>query len=441
MDTTPTAAPLARFRTELYQSVLGLRRDALCELLDAVLCGDQPTSLVRHSLHPAFRRGWAAACDALADGSLDVVALQRLLAQTLPAALVAGRLLWALDGSVWPRPDAKTSPERTWGRFVTGGTPESGIVEGWEYQWLAAIPEAAGSWVLPLDVGRRDLAAGTATTLAIRQLRAVQAARPAQEPRPLLLLDSHYDVVELVHADLGVDLLARLASNRRFYRRPGPYRGKGAKPKHGPIFRLADPTTHGLPDRTQGEDDPVYGTVTLDVWEQLPTQPAPDIELTVIRVSLGRLPRREQPPRPLWLVWFGGVLPEDLRTVQRWYQRRFAIEHAFRFLKQSLGWTAIRPRSPRTADRWSWLLATGLWELGLAREGVADQRLPWERPLASGTRSPGRVRRGFPALLLTLGTPARAPQPRGKAPGRQRGDCPGPAPRGPVLRRGPPKAA
>ena len=32
--------PLARFRAELYQSVLGLRRDALCELLDAVLTGD-----------------------------------------------------------------------------------------------------------------------------------------------------------------------------------------------------------------------------------------------------------------------------------------------------------------------------------------------------------------------------------------------------------------
>ena len=30
------------------------------------------------------------------------------------------------------------------------------------------------------------------------------------------------------------------------------------------------------------------------------------------------------------------TLPADLRTFQRWYQRRFAIEHAFRFLKQVL---------------------------------------------------------------------------------------------------------
>jgi DDE superfamily endonuclease/Transposase DDE domain len=440
MNTTSTSPPLARFRAELYQRVLGLRRDALCELLDAVLVGDGATSLVRHTLAPCFRRGWASAPDALGDGSLDVPALQRLLAQTMPPTVVEGRLLWVLDGSLWPRPAATTSPERTWGRFVTGGTPESGIVGGWEYQWLAAIPEASGSWVLPLAVGRRDLAAGTATTLAIRQVRTAQAARPAQAPRPLLLLDSHYDVVELVHADLGVDLLARLAANRRFYRRPGPYAGKGAPRKHGPVFRLADPTTHGAPDRTQTEVDPIYGHVTIDVWERLHPQPAPTIELTVIRVRLGRLPRRAQPPKPLWLVWHGGALPEDVRTLQRWYQRRFAIEHAFRFLKQDLGWTAIRPRAPRTADRWSWLLAAGLWQLWLARELVTDQRLPWERPPVVSL-SPGRVRRGVGGLLLILGTPARPPRPRGKSPGRQVGQCPGAAPRFPVLRRGPPRAA
>ena len=98
-----------------------------------------------------------------------------------------------------------------------------------------------------------------------------------------------------------------------------------------------------------------------------------------MRVTLERLPRREQPPKPLWLVWWGGSLPEVLRTLWRWYQRRFAVEHAFRFLKQSLGCTAVRPRAPARADRWSWLLAVGLWQLWLARDLVADERLPWER--------------------------------------------------------------
>jgi hypothetical protein len=164
------------------------------------------------------------------------------------------------------------------------------------------------------------------------------------------------------------------------------------------------------------------------------------VELTVIRLTLARLPRREEAPKPLWLVWHGGTLPADLRTLWHWYQRRFAVEHAFRFLKQQLGWTSIRPRAPQSADRWSWLLAAGLWQLWLGRDLVVDQRLPWEHAPVGGV-SPGRVRRGFGGLLRTLGTPARPPQPRGKASGRRHGQCPGPAPRHPVLRRGPPKAA
>jgi hypothetical protein len=310
----------------------------------------------------------------------------------------------------------------------------------WEYQWLATVPEPSGSWVLPLEVGRRDLAAGTATTLAIRQVRAAQAARAADAPRPLLLLDSHYDVGELVAAELGVDILARLASNRRFYRAPGPSAGTGRRPKHGPVFRCHDPTTHGTPDRTQTDADATYGTVTIDVWARLHTQPAPTVELTVLRLTLERLPRRDTAPKPLWLVWHGPALPDDLRTVWHWYQRRFAVEHAFRFLTQTLGWTSIHPRTPQRADRWSWLLAAALWQLWLARGLVADARLPWERPVAPAALSPGRVRRGVGGLFLALGTPARAPQPRGKSPGRRAGQCPGPAPRHPVQRRAPPRA-
>ncbi len=439
MDTTPTS-PLARFRAELYQSVLSLRRDALFELVDAVLSGERAESLVRHSLAPVFRRRWASACDALSDGSLDGAALRRLLARHTPVPAWGRRELWVLDGSIWPRPEAKTSPERTWGRFVTAGTPQSGIIGAWEYQWLVTLPEASGSWGLPLEVERRDLAAGTATTLAVRQLRAALAVRPPDAPRPLLLLDSHYDVVALGEAGVPVDILARLAANRRFYRAPGPYAGKGAPRKHGPVFRCAAPATHGLSDRTQVHHDPDYGLVRLDVWHGLHIPRAPLVALTVVRVSVAHLPRRSTPPKPLWLVWTGGPLPHDLRVVWRWYQRRFAVEHLFRFLKQSLGWTAIHPRSPQSADRWSWLLAVAVWQVWLGRDLVAERRLPWERPAPDGL-SPGRVRRAFAGLLPTLGTWARPPRPRGKAPGRPVGQCPGPAPRCPVLRRGPPRTA
>ena len=201
-----------------------MRRDALFELLDAVLAGPAVTSAVRLSLEPVFRRQWASACDALSDGSLDQAAFQRLVVPSLAeTAQIGGRHLWAMDGSGWPRANAHTSPERTACRVLVAGSARHSIQDGWEFQWLVAIPDAAGSWVLPLSVARRSLAAGTPTQLAIAQVRAVQAARVATETateRPILLLDSSYDVGQLVAANLDVDLLARLARNRRFVRRP-----------------------------------------------------------------------------------------------------------------------------------------------------------------------------------------------------------------------------
>jgi hypothetical protein len=436
MPTPPFS--LAHFRAELYQT-FGLRRDALCDLLDAVLTGERVASLVRLCLAPSYQRHWASVFDALTDGRVDIAALRRLLVTSLPPPpAVPARALWVIDGSGWPRPEAKTSAERTFTRFVTPGIPESGIVDGWEYQWLAAIPEDRGSWVLPLDVRRRGPQAGTATQLAIDQLQRVLAHRPTDAPRPLVVLDSHYDVPALVRAVSEVDLLARLAANRRFRQAPPPYDGHGRPRTHGPAFRLAAPDTHPVPDTHQVFADADYGTVTIDAWTDLHAQKSPDVPVTVLRVTVAHLPRRATPPAPLWLCWHGTTCPRDLRELWHAYQRRFAIEHAFRFLKQALGWTTARPRKPTTADRWSWLLAAALWQLWLARPAVADMRLPWERPVDAPRLSPGRVRRGMAGLLGTLGTPARAPRPRGKSPGRRPGQCPGRAVRYPVQRREPP---
>lgn len=434
-------APLERFRSQLYHVVLHRRRDALFDLVDAVLTSSGPQPLVRLSLAAVFSRGWASTCDALADGRLDAAALRRLGVGALPVPPPGSREIWALDGTTWPRPAAKTSPARTFCRFVTGGQPQEGIVPGWEYQVLGMVPESQGSWVLPLDLVRRDPASGTPTALAITQFRRCLALRAPDAPRPVGVLDSHYRVPELIGATLGGDFLVRLACNRRFFRVPPPYAGKGARRKHGPVFRLADPTTHGAPDRTQVIGDPVRGTVTLDAWRDLHDQSAPACPFTVVRVQPERLPRRDGPPAPLWLAWTGADLPTDLRDLWHWYERRFAEEHLFRFLKHDLGWTTIRLRDPAAADRWSWLVVAAVWQLWLARGLVADQKLPWERPADPARLSPGRVRRAFGGLLVGLVARSRIPQPRGKSPGRRIGERPGPRARHPTVRRAPPLAA
>jgi hypothetical protein len=438
METT-TLLPLARFGAAFYRDVLKLRRDALFDLLDAVLTAAGPSSLVRRSLEPGFTRGWASTCDALSDGALDTAAVRRLFVASLPPPAPGERELWALDGTTWPRPAAKTSPDRTWCRFVTGGQPAEGVIPGWEWQWLGRIAAHRQSWVLPLDVARRGPASGSPTTLAISQLRRTLATRPTDAPRPVVTADSHYDVADLIAAGLACDLLVRLSSRRRFYRRPSPYAGTGAPRKHGPVFRTHDPATHGSPDRTQTVTDPTRGWVRIDVWERLHCQGSETIEFAVVRVTVGRLPRRETPPDPLWLAWHG-QLPDELTLLWRWYEQRFPMEHLFRFLKQDLGWTAVRVRLPGAAVRWSWLLAAGIWQLWLARAATCETRLPWERPQPADRRSPGRVRRDFPRLLRGLSSPIRPPRSRGKSPGRRPGEQTGRRQRFPIHRRGPPRS-
>jgi hypothetical protein len=434
---TETLVPLIAFRREVYESVLGHRQDTLFEVLDAVLTSPGAANLVHLSLAPAFRRRWPSAPDALADGTLDVDAIHSLLRVNLPAPSDGGRPLWVIDGTTWPRPDAKTSPERTYGHRVTAGVPQDGIVAAWEYQWLVMAPEERGSWVLPLDVTRRAPTEGTPTQLAIAQLRRALAKRAddAAAVRPVVMLDSGYDPGQLARAKLPADLVVRLATNRVFSHLPGPYAGRGAPRKHGPVFRLQESQTQGESDQSSTLTDPEYGVVRVDAWLNLHTRSAPDAPFCVVRVQVERLPHRLEPPAPLWLAWIGGQLPQDLTRLWRWYLRRFTVEHAFRFLKQTLGWTTVRPRAPEAADRWSWLLALALWHLWLARPVVADLRLPWEQPLPPERLTPGRVRRAFGGLLARLGTPARAPQPRGKSPGRRQGERPGRRKRYEVVRR------
>jgi Transposase DDE domain len=184
----------------------------------------------------------------------------------------------------------------------------------------------------------------------------------------------------------------------------------------------------------------MYGTVTVEAWTDLHVQDAPAAPFTVVCVQLEHLPQHGR-PAPLWLAWIGGEPPDDLHQVWQWYLRRFTVEHAFRFAKQHLGWTTVRLRSPTAADRWTWLVAAVFWQLWLARPVVAEHRLPWERPRPAERLTPGRVQRAFGGLLVTLGTPARVPQPRGKSPGRHPGQRPEPAPRFPVAHRPRPKAA
>src|SRR5687768_4317791 len=102
METTRAHHTLQTFRHNLYQA-LGQRRDALFELTDAVLAAPGRQTAVQLSLQAPFRRRWSSAPDALAAGTLQVDRCGALTRAALERQVPAGRAIWALDGTVWPR--------------------------------------------------------------------------------------------------------------------------------------------------------------------------------------------------------------------------------------------------------------------------------------------------------------------------------------------------
>ena len=114
-------------------------------------------------------------------------------------------------------------------------------------------------------------------------------------------------------------------------------------------------------------------------------QPRPRVHGTVIRVEVARLPGKTRQPQVLWLWWQGPGEP-DLDVLWRASVRRYDIEQTFCFLKGPLTWVTPRVRHPAQADRWTCLVAAAYTQLRLARDGVADLHVPWERPHVNGQR-------------------------------------------------------
>jgi hypothetical protein len=199
----------------------------------------------------------------------------------------------------------------------------------------------------------------------------------------------------------------RLRAGRCFYADPeGPPARTGRPRRHGPKMDTGDSRTWPEPSEEHRCEDPSYGLVHVRAWSGLhpkthnhPTRGTrcvrPIARGTLVLVEVSRLPRPTREPRKLWLWWAGPGEP-DLDLLWRAYVRRFDLEHTFRFLKQTLGWTTPRVRHPEQADRWSWLILAAYYvQLRLARPGVADLRLPWERRYAAGQLTPLRVREAF----------------------------------------------
>ena len=123
------------------------RADALSELCDAALCKqDRVQMLAELSLEPGHRRGHGALYDALNCGKVQVSRLRWALAGVPLPAWDDGRIRLAVDVSDWLRPDAATSPERSFCHCYGRGSNSAQMIPGWPYSLVAALEPGRTSW-------------------------------------------------------------------------------------------------------------------------------------------------------------------------------------------------------------------------------------------------------------------------------------------------------
>ncbi|PSL52503.1 hypothetical protein B0I31_113176 [Saccharothrix carnea] len=164
---------------------------------------------------------------------------------------------------------------------------------------------------------RRPGARGGPTTRRRRPVAAGRSGDPGGARRRLRRAPHLLLVGGSVGAGAGTDAVGPGAAPPDPPRAHNPLGGRF--PKHGGEFVFGNPTTWGAEDVPTRTDTRLYGTATAQAWN--------------------------------------------------------------RMLKQTLGRTRPRLRSPEAADRWTWLILAAHAQLRLARPLVADLRHPWERPV------------------------------------------------------------
>jgi len=457
---TPSVEYLNRlrgWRVGLY-AYLPQRPDAILDLLDALASNTQARSPVELSLNPLFRRQYGSVYDAVDSFFVSTTAtaaagerraqelrILRLLVAVLPRPQRRPFWLFGIDRTPAPRRFAATLRDRSYVHEPNSLPGNKPVTIGHDFSVLAALPEktaATPPWLIPLLV-RRITTAETANQVALAQIQTIVSTETLPFHRDLCVqvLDSGYSGVPFlgpVAALPNLVSIIRLAGNRViYYAPPAPTAAQptsGHPTWYGERFALGDAQTWGPPDlaaRTtfttrQGQ---TY-SVQLQGWSNMRLHGKAGVAMhehpfTVVRARV--LDAAGQPihQRALWLLVIGKRRTE-LSLIEIWeaYRQRYDLEHFFRFGKQRLLLTACQTPDAQREENWWQLVQLAYVQLWLAQPLATTLPRPWERYLpapVAGTTSPAGVQRDFGRIIAAVGTPARAPKPRGNAPGRAKG--------------------
>jgi hypothetical protein len=464
---------LEQFRLDLYD-LLAYRPDALLDLIDALASNTFARSVVELSLSVLFRRGHSSLPDAIdnffqasateteaAERQSWAQALMRLSGSYLPPPQARPFWLWGIDVTPLPRQFARTLADRSYvyqPNTLKGNKP---VTIGHQASVVAQLPEKeAGSppWLIPLIISRVG-SRQSKNEAGVAQVKALLSDEtlPFAGDLNVLVGDSDYSSVLFLGPTAEYENLVtvtRAANNRVFYRQPAPRPpdpkpGQGHPTWYGEPFRLKEPATWGEPDETlittyTSRRGQTY-TLHLEGWHDLLMRGKRDLPMhqhpfTLVRARL--LDHKGKPvfKRPMWLMALGERRYElSLRAIWDAYEQRVDLEHFFRFGKQKLLLDAYQTPIVEHEENWWQLGQLAYMQLYLARDLAEALPRPWEKHLLkmahTDIASPAIVLRAFERIISRIGTPAKAPKPRGKSSGRAKGQKPGPRKRYPVIKK------
>ena len=248
--------------------------------------------------------------------------------------------------------------------------------------------------------------------------------------------------------------IVRARGTRVFYQQfvPDPDETKrpvGCPRKYGERFSLQEADTWHQPDEeatfTERSRRGKTYHIKLKAWhnmlmpgkrepKRLPMHLHPFTLVQIVRYDeKGELACK----RPLWLIAIGERRHElSVLDIKKAYDRRYDIEHFFRFGKQRLLLASFQTPEDGREEKWWQLTHLAYAQLWMARHAACSLPRPWERNLPEmkkGLLSPTMVQRDFGRVIRQIGTPAKPPKVRFISFGRPQGTKLPPRPRRKVV--------
>jgi hypothetical protein len=479
MNIEQNIAQLVEFRQSMYQQ-FDNRADTLMDLVDALSGNTTAQSVVELSLQPSFRRGYSSLFYAIADyfdpGCAEEAAakrraeegkLLRLIVPYIPRPQRRKFWLLGVDVTPWRRQFAQTLADRGYVYYPNAIRGNKPVTIGHQYSLLAVLPEKRGihapAWLVPLSL-RRIATDEDKEMVGAEQIDMLMSDQDLPFCRELTVQvgDTAYSKPAYLHAGEQHDNLvniARVRSNRVFYRRFRPVAGNKAQRGHptwyGDRFALKEPSTWHAPDEVAqtlhvSRRGHRY-TVEIEGWHDMLMTGTRDIPMhqqpfTLVRIRLFDEHGKLAFQRPLWLLVCGRRRKElSLLEIYQAYLQRYDLEHFFRFGKQRLLLDSFQTPEVAREESWAQLVVLAYVQLWLARPLAERWPKPWERylPVVTEARetSPSLVQRDFGRIIREIGTPAVPPKSRNNSAGRVQGTKLPPRPRQPVVFKGKKRAS